>query len=211
VYSQKRADVVIVGLNGDSRDQLGGGGVNGFALTYSSGHLNMESADAVSNDANAQTAGSYSKTNLSLNRVQAIDSRVNLYLSFNGQLANKNLDSSEKLQIGGPTGVRAYPVGEAPSDEGYIFTGELRWNMPTLSFQLAAFYDNGKAIMNKNPWAGAGVNHRILAGAGLGFIWNRANDFSIRLDYAWKITTSDPTTSDTDKSGRLWLQGVKYF
>lgn len=206
--SQKRADVVIAGLNGDSRDSFGGGGLNNFALTYTSGHLNMESADAQTNDTYG-TAGSYGKTNLNLSRLQAINNRLNLYLSFTGQLADENLDSSEKLQIGGPMGVRAYPVGEAPSDEGYIFTGELRWNLPTPKFQLAAFYDNGKAILNKNPQPGD-VNSRIIAGAGLGLIWNRASDFSVRLDYAWKIT-SDPATADNDKNGRLWLQGVKYF
>jgi len=209
-YSEKGSDVLTVGISGNGSDQFGGGGMNGFAFTYAFGHLGLRSADAVSTDANAQAAGSYSKTSLNLSRIQAINSRVNLYLSFDGQLANKNLDSSEKLQIGGPSGVRAYPVGEAPSDEGYIFTGEFRWNMPTPKFQMAAFYDNGKAKLNKSPWAGAGVNERDLSGAGLGLIWNRANDYSIRLDYAWKIS-SDPATADNDKNGRLWLQGVKYF
>lgn len=209
--SDKRDGVWSIGVSGNSSDQFGSGGMNSFALTYSSGHLGLKSVDAVKNDANAQTAGGYKKSNLILNRVQAMSDRVNMYLSFTGQLANKNLDSSEKLQIGGSTGVRAYPIGEAPSDEGYIFTGEFRWNMPTPSFQLAAFYDNGKAVLNKSPWAGAGVNNRSLSGAGLGLIWNRRSDYSIRLDYAWKISTSDLATSDTDKNGRLWLQATKYF
>ena len=207
--SRKRADVVVVGLNGDSRDAFGGGGVNSFALTYTGGYMNMESADAKANDSYG-AGGGYGKTNLDLGRLQAINNRLNLFLSFTGQLADTNLDSSEKLQIGGPTGVRAYPVGEAPSDDGYIFTGELRWDLPTSDFQLAAFYDSGKAILNKNAQAGD-VNSRILAGAGLGLRWNRPDDYSIRLDYAWKITTSDLATADKDKKGRLWLQGVKYF
>lgn len=207
-YSQKRADVLVIGLNGDSSDAFGGGGQNNFALAYTSGHINMESDDAKDNDMYG-TAGSYGKTNLNLSRLQAINNRLNLYISFNGQLADKNLDSSEKLQIGGPTGVRAYPVGEAPCDEGYIFTGELRWNLPTPSFQLTAFYDNGKAMLNKDSQQGD-TNSRTLAGAGLGLIWTRSREFSLRLDYAWKIT-SDPATADNDKNGRFWLQGVKYF
>lgn len=207
--SEKRAEVWIAGLSGDSRDKFGG--ANNFGLTYEKGYMGMDSADAVTNDAEALTAGSYSKTNLNFSRLQAIDSRLNLYTSFIGQLSGKNLDSSEKLQIGGPTGVRAYPVGEAPSDEGYIFTGEFRWNLPTPSFQLVAFYDNGKAILNKNPWAGAGVNNRVLAGAGLGFIWSPAKGYSINLDYAWEITTNDPATAAPNDNGRLWLQATKYF
>lgn len=171
----------------------------------------MESADAINNDSSAQTAGSYGKANLNLNRVQTVNNRANLYLSLNGQLASKNLDSAEKLQIGGPAGVRAYPAGEAPSDEGYIFTGEFRWNMPDSSLQLIAFYDNGKAVLNKNPWSGVNRNKRILSGAGLGLMKNKANDYFIRLDYAWKISTTEPAVSDTDKNGRLWLQCAKYF
>ncbi|MBU2702176.1 hemolysin activation/secretion protein [Sporomusaceae bacterium BoRhaA] len=207
--SDKRAGVWMLGLNGDSRDSFGSGGVNSFALTYSQGHLSMESADAKSEDVTAKTAGSYNKTNLSLYRVQHVTDRLNLHLSFTGQLANKNLDSSEKIYLGGANGVRAYPQGEASGDEGYLMTGEFRWDMPTPSFQLAAFIDNGRVTLNKNPWD-TSANTRSLTGAGVGFIWNRASDYSIRLDYAWKISKS-LATSDIDKSGRFWLQGVKYF
>lgn len=208
--SDKQANIWTASLSGYSIDQIAGGGMNSFTLSYLIGNLKLKSADAITNDNNAHSAGSYSKMNLAVNRLQVINNRLNLYLAFTGQLANKNLDSSEKLQLGGPTGVRAYPVGESPGDQGYLFTSELCWNMPTPSFQLAAFYDMGKVTINKNPWTGSGINNRFLSGAGLGLRWNKPNDFSIRLDYAWKIT-SDLATADTDKNGRLWLQGVKNF
>ena len=207
--SDKQARVWTLGLSGDSRDSFGGGGSTVFALTHSRGRLSMESADAQSNDVTTKTAGSYNKTNLSLYRVQYVTDRLNFHLSFTGQLANKNLDSSEKLYLGGANGVRAYPQGEASGDEGYILTGEFRWNLPTPRFQLAAFIDNGRVTLNKNPWD-TSENTRSLTGAGLGLIWNRPSDYSIRLDYAWKITDGR-ATSDTDKNERFWLQGIKYF
>jgi len=208
--SDKGVNSVTVGVNGDGRDRLGGGGLNSFALNYTEGHLDLDSAYAQSQDATVNTAGNYGKTVLNLNRIQAINNRTNLYLTFNGQLANKNLDGSEKLTVGGPSGVRAYPSGEACSDEGYVFTGEFRWNLPTPSFQLAAFYDSGKAILSKDP-SGTDANEHILSGAGLGLIWTKANNYSIRLDCAWKVSTSYAATADTDSNSRLWLQATKYF
>ncbi|HWR28373.1 MAG TPA: ShlB/FhaC/HecB family hemolysin secretion/activation protein, partial [Negativicutes bacterium] len=210
-YSQKKVDAWVIGLNGSSRDQLWGGGVNYFGLSYTRGHLNLLSADAMTNDSNAQTAGDYGKTNFELSRIQALNNRLNLHLSLVGQLAGKNLDSSEKLQIGGPYGVRAYPVGEAASDAGYIFSGELRWNLPTPRFQVAAFYDHGVATLNKDPWTGSGQNLRVLGGAGIGLIWSRPGDYSLRLDYAWQTTTSEQAVSDSNSNGRFWLRATKFF
>lgn len=207
--SDKRAGVWNFGLSGDSRDSFGGGGANSFAFTYSHGHLTMKSADAKNGDAIAQTAGSYNKTRLSLYRVQRVTDRVTLHLSFNRQLADKNLDSSEKLYLGGANGVRAYPQGEASGDEGYLFTGEFRWSLPTPRFQLAAFLDNGSVTVNKKNWD-TSANTRSLTGAGFGLIWNQPGDYSIRIDYAWKLSSAG-ATSDTDRTDRFWLQGVKFF
>lgn len=208
--SRKKAGVWSLTLSGDSRDSFGGGGVTSFALVYVSGRLTLGSADAEINDLLPQTAGAYDKTSLSLYRTQYINDRLNLHLSFTGQLAGKNLDSSEKLSLGGASGVRAYPQGEAPGDEGYILTGELRWALPAPGLSLAAFYDSGHVVINKNPWPGAGENKRTLRGAGLGLIWSDAKHHYIRLDYAWRIS-ADPAAADKDKHGRLWLQGVRYF
>jgi len=207
--SRKSADIWRIGVSGDSRDNLGGGGYNSFGLTFSLGQLVMDSADAVINDSSAHTAGHYNKTNLNLYRIQSVNNRLNLHLSFAGQLASKNLDSSEKISLGGPSGVRAYPVNEASGDEGYVATGELRWNLPDPRVQLTAFVDSGHVTLNKNPWT-KDTNSRTLSGAGLGFIFNRPGDYALRLDYAWKLSSSD-AVSDTDHAGRFWLQGVKYI
>ncbi len=207
--SRKSANIWRIGVSGDSRDNLGGGGYNSFGLTFSLGRLGMGSADAVTNDSSAHTAGHYSKTNLNFYRVQSVNNRLNLHLSFVGQLASKNLDSSEKISLGGPSGVRAYPVNEASGDEGYVATGELRWNLPSPSVQLTAFVDGGHVTLNKNPWTSE-ANSRTLSGAGLGFIFSRPGNYALRLDYAWKLSSSE-AVSDTDRAGRFWLQGVKYF
>ncbi|TWH51615.1 ShlB/FhaC/HecB family hemolysin secretion/activation protein [Sporomusa sp. KB1] len=216
-FTDKHSNAWTIGLNGSNRDKFRGGGVNNFALTITTGRLSIDdgqdmygiAAQTVDNKG-LQTTGSYTKANVNFNRLQYLNNRLNLYLGFTGQLANKNLDSSEKLFIGGANAVRAYPQGEASGDQGYLLTGELRWNMPTPAFQLAAFIDNGRVSIDKNPVAGSGDNSRILTGAGLGLILNKQKDYTLRVDYAWKLSSSD-ATSDRDKSGRWWVKGTQRF
>ena len=208
--NRKKADVWNAGLSGDSRDSFGGGGYNSFSLSLAYGRLSLDSADAVTNDAEAHTSGNYTKGNLNLYRVQNVNSRLALHLSLAAQAASKNLDSSEKMSLGGPSGVRAYPVNEACGDSGYVATGELRWNLPNPTLQLAAYVDQGHVNANKSPWAGAGVNGRTLSGAGLGLIFSRAGDYALRLDYAWKLS-SEEAVAAPDSKERIWIQAVKYF
>jgi hemolysin activation/secretion protein len=207
--SDKRTRAWSIGVNGNIRDKKGNG-ITVFALTYSAGYLNIDTPDDEAFDqASAKAAGPYGIVRLNLLRAKQINERLNYVLAFTGQLANKNLDSAEKLYLGGATGVRAYPQGEAGGDQGYLFTAELHWKMPTSKLQLAAFIDSGSVILNKNPWYDL-VNQRTLTGAGLGVIWNWDQHGSLRLDYAWKLG-SEPAVSDADSNGRFWLQCTRRF
>jgi hemolysin activation/secretion protein len=216
-YSPKKSHMVSIGLAGNFADRWLGGGIGAFAFTHYKGRLSIEDAATAANDeTTARTAGGFAKTIFVFQRQQYVAKNLNFHLNFTGQLADKNLDSSEKLFLGGADGVRAFPQGEAAGDDGYKLTGELRWRLPGLStgkdsVYLAGFYDYGSVIVNHKPWAGAGEqNRRSLMGAGLGLLWARSPDFSLRLDYAWKIGR-EQATADTDKNGRLWIQGVRYF
>ena len=48
-----------------------------------------------------------------------LDVKIGSRLSL--QETGTNLDSSEDFLLGGPYGVRAYPLGEAPGDRGYLW------------------------------------------------------------------------------------------
>ena len=204
-----------IGIDGNFSDSWGGGGTNRFSLRYFRGNLalNDEAAAAI-DEASDQTAGSFGKLLLTFRRQQFLRKNLQLALTFAGQLADKNLDSSEKFYLGGAGGVRAYPQGEAAGDQGYRFNAELQllvpgWSTPRNQFFVNAFFDCGQVLLSKNPWFGDAA-FRGLSGAGLGVLWVRDRDFSLKLDYAWK-TSAEAAVSDTDKSGRLWLQAVKYF
>jgi hemolysin activation/secretion protein len=211
--NRRKTDFVTLGLNGISRDSRG---INSFDLSLLSGRLNFTGKEdifgnnwEVTDAQGAQTAGHYTKVNVTANRYQHLKDRLNLYLSIKGQLANKNLDSSEQLYLGGANGVRAYPQGEASGDEGYILTGELRYDLPTPKFQLAAFIDSGHVGGSKDNWEGSSPS-RTLSGAGLGLILNHWQEYHLRVDYAWRLSSSQATT-ESDKRGRWWLVGVRYF
>lgn len=214
--TDRRAQVLMASLYGDHRDDLGGGGLSSYSLIWSTGRLDIETADVRAFDAaTAQSDGHYNKLGFGAMRLQHLTDSVALYAAINGQLASKNLDISEKMELGGMYGVRAYPEGEAYGDQGYVLNLEARYQLPKFSermpgqMQLVGFVDTGTVTSNKNPWS-AGPNSRTLSGAGVGINWSDTNDFMVRTYYAWKLGNA-AATSAPDKSGRFWIQAVKYF
>lgn len=211
--TNKKENMWSFTLAGDNTDRWLGGGANAFALSYSRGKLfTDDGGDAYT----ANTAGSFNKWNLTFLRHQYLGERLSMLTAFTGQLAGKNLDSVEKLSLGGAYGVRAYPAGEASGDQGCLLNTELRWQLPIKnrlfdSLQLSGFYDTGYVKLNKELWPGfAGENSRRLSGAGLGVYLNKTGQYTLRVSYAWK-TGSEEALADSDKNGRFWVQGSSYF
>ncbi|WP_411883974.1 ShlB/FhaC/HecB family hemolysin secretion/activation protein [Polaromonas sp. YR568] len=214
--TDKKADVLTTSLYGNHRDNLGGGGMSAYSLSWSAGKLNIQTPAALAVDAaSARSNGSYGKLGFTVMRLQRVTDSVSLYGALSGQLASKNLDSSEKMELGGMNGVRAYPQGEAPADQGYLATLEARLLLPKFpqnlpgQVHLIGFVDYGSVTVNKNPWA-AGNNHRTLSAAGVGLTWSEADNFLVRAYYARPLG-NETATSAPDKSGRFWIQAVKYF
>lgn len=214
-YSPRTSNLWNLGLSGSFADTWLGGSANAITLTHYRGKLSFKNATALTSDAaTAKTSGDFAKTVFTWQRQQYVAENLNFSVKFDGQLADKNLDSSEKLYLGGADGVRAFPQGEASGDQGYKLTGELRWRLPGLStatdsLYLNGFYDYGSVMTNKRPYS-TDSNRRSLMGAGLGLLWTHSGDFTIRLDYAWKLG-QETSASNGNKNGQLWLQGVKYF
>jgi hemolysin activation/secretion protein len=209
----KRSQVVMVNLHGDHLDN---GGTSAFALTWSSGNIDLQdSAMQAIDAASAQSSGHFNKLGFSVTGVQAVSDTLSVSAAISGQVASKNLDVSEKMELGGMYAVRAYPEGEAYADQGYVVTLEARLQLPMLSdkvpgqLQLIGFVDAGRVDINKAPWA-AGENRRTLSGAGLGLNWSERNNFMVRAYYAFKLG-DEVARSAPDASGRFWIQAVKYF
>jgi hemolysin activation/secretion protein len=213
--SDKTARVVTASLSGDSADRVGGGSTV-YSVALSSGEIDLQTpAQRTADGATAQTNGHFNKLAFSAARLQSVTNTLSLYASINGQAASKNLDVSEKMELGGMYAVRAYPEGEAYADEGYVLSLEARLALPKYSesmpgqWQLIGFVDTGTVTINRSPW-GSGVNTRTLSGAGLGLNWSEVNNFMVRVYYAVKLG-NEVATSAPDASGRFWIQAVKYF
>lgn len=198
------------GVNGDVQD--GFAGVNGFSATYTAGKLEPDPVSRALDAASARSADSFGRWNLSWLRLQRLTDAVDLFVSVRGQFASKNLDSSQKLSLGGAYGVRAYPQNEAPGDEGYLATLEARYRLPTSlpgAWQLTGFIDSGRVQLNKNVWI-AGANSRSLSGAGFGLSAALAHDWYLKASAAWKLGAGRPV-SDVDRSPRVWFQAGRLF
>ncbi len=212
----RKARVATANLYGNHHDDIGRGGMSAFLLSLSAGSLDIETPGALLVDAaSARTNGSYNKLWFNATRSQAITDTFSLHGSLTGQLASKNLDPSEKMVLGGIDGIRAYPQGEGFGDQGYLVNLEARLLLAGLSARipgdvhLIGLVDAGRITIDKNPWY-PGENTRTLSGTGVGITWGQPDNFAVRTYYARKLG-NDPAISAPDKSGRFWIQAVKFF
>lgn len=213
--SHRRADVLTLGLTGDHHDTIGGGGWDGYSLYLSGGNLDIrtpyvQAADAVA----ARTNGPYAKLRFSADRLQTVSGPFSLYGLIRGQVAFHNLDITEKMELGGAYGVRAYPEGEGYGDEGYIATAEARVLLPPLTglpgrLQLAGFYDYGRVWLNHHPWT-AGVNSLMRSGAGASLTWSQNGNFLARASYAFQLGPR-ATSYNPGSTGQFRFEFIKFF
>ena len=222
--SDRTINVGYVGIQGDRQDKLLGGGFNNFSFYLSAGDVDLTDNQGYYelDGQTAKTQGAYQKFTLAFSRLQGVtelfDRKLSFWSNFVGQLSTKNLDSSEKFSLGGPFGVRAYPVNEALSDEGYLMNFELRYDVYN-NIQLVGFVDHGGATLHNNLWKGAGVgpNTYTLSGGGFGINWISPGDFAVKLSVAQRIGDNpwrDKFNQDIDgtrETPHFWAMLSKYF
>jgi hemolysin activation/secretion protein len=218
--SDKTLASLTLRLSGSQIDGLGGGGKVHASLAMTGGRLNL-SANAINlaaDAAGARTQGGFGKLELSLAREQALPvQQLSLNIAFNGQWSGRNLDSYERLSLGGPTGVRAYPAGQAMGDQGWVINVELRRAIND-QIRVFGFYDLGDIDGTRHPYAGSATPNRYhLQGCGLGASYTPSQRLQLRALLARRIGTNpgaDANGDDVDghhELTRAWLQGVFNF
>jgi hemolysin activation/secretion protein len=179
--------------------------VNSYSVS-----INLGEAD---NDANPPIEGAYSKLSWELQRRQFMNEKNTALGKLRGQLPGANLDSSEKISLGGPNGVRAYPVGESSSDEAWIASLEWHYSYGTVGrgFTLipSVFADYAFSRLEKNTTASGNI--RNLWGLGIGLTAYRPEKAQIGLSIAWRGTGDEPESTNDNDRFRLWLQAVFSF
>jgi hemolysin activation/secretion protein len=204
--------VVRTGLRGDRWNASGG--ATTVSWSVESGDLHLETPQFRTIDAKGpQTAGRYFKSTFAATRSEPFGEHDALYLSVNGQWASKNLDSAEQMSLGGPYGVRAYPVSEAIGDEAYVLTAELRHAFPPMHLpgHLTGilFGDTGGVRVNADPYATT-ANSRFLSGVGVGLAWAEGEHWSLRASYAHRLGASR-SVSAPDAPDRVWIELAAQF
>lgn len=213
-------DALNFTLSGDEIDGWQGGGLTQYAVGFVHGKLDLNGiATDLAADQNLKAQGTYNKLSGQALRLQRLDGDFTLSLKLAVQWADKNLDSSEQMSLGGPAGVRAYPVNEANGDEGWLMKVELRRPIAD-GWQAFGFLDSGNIRLHRNPWPGIGntPNSYQLSGAGIGVAWNRPGDWNIALTIATPLGSNagrDVNGNNSDGSGqhstRAWLDASKLF
>lgn len=219
--SERRIAAARVGVLGNFTDEhLGSGAASSYALTATLGRTRL---DALSlgfdqGPGGLRMAGGFAKLNLELQRAQFFNNPSSVHMSLQAQMASKNLASAEKMALGGPHGVRSYPVGEGIGDSGLLLNLEYRYQLSAAialagePVSLAAFYDHGTVRVNHDATAVPGAPNRVSLGAvGIGALAGRVNNFMVTAYLAWRTTRSTPTTGEPDRSPRAWVSAQKWF
>lgn len=215
--SDRRILSAYAGLLGNFTDGTLGSAFTSYAARATVGTVHLDDASLAVDQgpAGMGTAGQFAKLNFEAQRVQFWPGGVSLQTTLQGQIASKNLASAEKMSLGGPAGVRGYPVGEAIGDSGAILGLELRY---PLSFgalagapvSIAAFYDVGTVSFNQQGTPG-GSSQVTLDSAGLGLVAGRAGSYLLNASIAWRVGSPLPSGGEPDRSPRLWLTTQKWF
>lgn len=152
VTADKELQNYNAGLTYQLTDQIFGGGFSQADVVVTRGNLDLSGlASSLTDDqasTGAKTNGNFTKTNLQLLRIQRGTEKLSFQFLGSAQIAQKNLDSSEKFSLGGPSGVRAYPGGEASGDEGYKYSLDAKYVLATATsvgdILGSVFYDYGR-------------------------------------------------------------------
>ncbi|TCV92329.1 hemolysin activation/secretion protein [Luteibacter rhizovicinus] len=197
-------------LAGDTRDTHG---VTNFNLSATYGQLGFnddfaEFVDAIS----TRTKGHYLKWSLSIARLQQLSTNNALYVGFQGQWANRNLDTAEQFYLGGANNVRGYDTGAIAGTQGQMLNIEFRH---TLAVSLpgiwtaTAFADGGRVTIYKNTFA-PGINSAHVQDVGVGLRWAGDDQWAISADVSHPVGAR-PALIGSTKSARAWVQVQKGF
>ena len=200
-------DQFVLTYNGAETDPYGSTTIN-ESLYVSPGNWGGNNNDLAFNNAHTDATSNYVYNTLVLQRLTKLPADWSLILRGTLQTSNANLAPSEQLGFGGYDTVRGYDEREVNTDDGFIFTTELR--TPTISlgdlFNFRPFKDQLQFL---GFWDyGDGTNHIQLPGepseiplssVGVGLRYTINTYLSLRYDYAFQLLQ---TGFDNDHGSR---------
>ena len=214
LMSDYSAKVMTAQVSGFYRDLNPGGGMGTYSVLVTHGGINLDGSLSQQTDASTvHTEGIFNKIRLNSTWQQALSTRTTASVSYTGQLADRNLDSSEKMQLGGMNGVRAYPTGEGSGSDGHLVQLELRQQLED-GINLATFYDWGQVWLQHDPTYPGGPQHNQNTYKGFGASVGYTTEQGVNFKATWARKhgqNPNPTQTGNDQDGtrdrnRYWLQ-----
>ncbi len=215
--SRKKIDAATLKLN-DIRNTsfFNFPGSLSASLGFTVGHLYMVNDVAVTNDANLNSQGTYTKATISANHTQVLNSILNLQTTFKAQKSfGKNLDSSEDISVGGSNGVRAYEDSELSGDQGYALSLDVVYTLPQIAqvnHNASIFIDHAEVWKNTTLFNNE-VNVRSLDALGIGYALNYKN-FDLKASWAHGFGGESTPLSEAEFStckDKFLIQGMMRF
>lgn len=212
-------------LRGDARDSWGQGGLTSGRLSLTQGQADLRlPADRAQDARGAGIDGSFTRLGLDGRRDQVLAPALYVRGRIAGQYGFDNLDSSQQFSLGGPYGVRGYPINEASGDSGLLAQLELHSLLPWVGLTGLdgyAFLDGGVVRQRRETWLGwdtadSGRNAYALYSAGVGLSWSHPGGFAINGVLATPLGANPAASSDRNQDGsskgpRLWVTASQAF
>ena len=224
--SDYKLDVASLMISGSYIDGILAGGQTNASVNMIYGSVNLDGSPNITRDSEGpNTQGRYKRLHLNFSRNQFITDSVSLNFDASGQLANRNLDSSEKFYLGGINGVRAYPTSEGSGSEGYLLKVELYKFLP-YNFNASIFWDKGHVkqyhlskLSPESTFKPVGPPNYSLEGYGASLAWSGPYQSSLKATYSHRVGQNpNPSTINNinDQDGSLnmdvyWLTGSIAF
>lgn len=198
-------------LAGDARSRTLQESVTSWKLAWTGGQHRHGEGLVSATVPVGNSPSSFSRWNLNLAHLQALDARNALYLSYAGQRAQSNLDPSQKMSVGGPSTVRAYAMSTVSGDSGDLLSAEWQqsWGRHGgADWQAVAFFDTARIRIN--PVRTADANTAWLRGAGIGLNASWPGPWTARFAVA-KALGTPAALVNADRSARAWLEVRRMF
>jgi hemolysin activation/secretion protein len=200
-------DQFVMGYTGTENDPYGQTTVND-QLYVSPGSWGGNNNDAAFAATHAGATSDYVYNTLIMQRLTKLPGDWSLVLRGTIQTSNANLMPSEQLGFGGYDTVRGYDEREVNTDDGYIFTTELRTPSVSLGdffgsqvfkdqLQFLGFWDYGSA--HDHALLPGEQDEIALSSLGLGVRYSINTYVSVRFDYAFQLVH---TGFDNDQGSR---------
>lgn len=208
-------DTRVMGIRfkGIEREMTPGGAVFTYDAVFSKGNVDMNGSPNQAADLSGEnTAGAFSKLRWSSTLLQPLGGINAMFAGLTLQRANKNLDGSEKMYLGGPLGVRAYGVGEGMGSDGELLNIEFRQKL-SAGTTLSEFYDVGhiRPWHDDNSPGAPAKNGTVLRGMGLSLVSKFENGIMLKGTWAHRLG-QDPDASSMPAGhdghydrNRFWL------